>query len=274
MPPLPKNTNPATWMLDVLKTPAAAAAAAPAPDSAGDTAAAAAAPPAEGPLKSPEPSTAAVAVVEPPAAGKAAAAAAPPPQSRFADIFLGSDLAERNSTDTTAALLPAAGAEAIEALAKASHYAAPFSRQIAAIMQRHWRETLRVRDYTAIRLFILLFLGLFCEQEASGTLAVRRQPRLPFCRWHRVEQRRGQQDVADGCLLHPRRPRLLHHLHGNRYFHDVRACLRRTKTSLLVSRRGRSCRHRLRFAPAHRPAFCPIARAALQPREVGIVLPP
>lgn len=42
-----------------------------------------------------------------------------------------------------------------------SRYAAPFLRQVAALCVRHWREVLRQRDFTAVRLVIYLFLGVF-----------------------------------------------------------------------------------------------------------------
>lgn len=97
--------------------------------------------------------------------------ATPAEPPRFAVAFTASAVAERNAADTQVALQPVPGAEAIKALTSASRYASPFWRQFAAVALRHWRETLRVRDFTAIRLFILLFLAFFYGIVWNGVAA-------------------------------------------------------------------------------------------------------
>lgn len=141
-------------MLDVLKTPA---------------------PPAGATESAPETTATQVVVDEKAPASETSkgeiAHAAPPGHSRFAALYADSALATRKRAEVDDAMKPSANAAAMESLKSASLYAAPFWRQFLAIMQRHWRETLRVRDFTAIRLFVLLFLTVFYGMIWNGVAA-------------------------------------------------------------------------------------------------------
>jgi hypothetical protein len=196
--PLPPNTNPATWMLDVLSTPdpdedagtdAAAADAAqtdpPLPEATNTSvAAAAAAVEAAATPVPPQSSSSSKAslhrgaaaatpsmrralsanVVNRAAASGLAGASAPPP--RYALAYNASARASENEAAVTSALQPTqqqlspdAQAASKRLAAASSHYAAPFLRQVAALSQRHWREVMRQRDFTLIRVIVFLFLG-------------------------------------------------------------------------------------------------------------------
>jgi hypothetical protein len=127
--PLPPNTNPASWMLDVLyKT------------------------------KAPEGAD---------ASASTAAAAAPPADEhnhdtppRFAVLYKASANAQASSKDVLALSDPSAFNGSAQK-GSSSLYGANVFVQAAYIGLRHWRETLRLPDFTMIRFFVTIFLALF-----------------------------------------------------------------------------------------------------------------
>ena len=121
---LPPNTNPASWMLDVLYKTADPEAPAPAADG----------------------------------APKAAHSHDSPPY--FARVFKASELAAEASKDALAGLDPATFGAAAHG-SETRMYGASLLVQAAYIGLRHWREELRLPDFMMIRTLITLFLALF-----------------------------------------------------------------------------------------------------------------
>lgn len=121
---LPANTNPASWMLDVL-------------------------------YKTADPD------VQPGSESPKDHNHNTPP--RFARLYVDSELSRSLSTNVDASLDPATFPSQNEAVSSAASqsYGANFFVQVGYIGLRHWRETLRLRDFMSIRFFITIFLALF-----------------------------------------------------------------------------------------------------------------